>query len=221
VSAYRLPLILLLSAAGLGLSIQERLTSPAPKMVRANSFQPESVGTLPPEAAEPSVSPAPLQSFSEIVARPLFTPTRRPPVPRKIPTPEPAPPAPEPAAPPPQTGQFTLVGTIIGEDVKTAVLRSRNGDQLLRVGERESIAGWHVESIEWNRVVIRQAQVSEALRLHDSGREANTDSRFTKPRRLPGSVSSEALVSEHAVPALEDQGGEVELIRYKPAAGNR
>ncbi|HET6519301.1 MAG TPA: hypothetical protein VFG47_05715 [Geminicoccaceae bacterium] len=88
----------------------------------------------------------PLAVFSEITARPLFSPTRRPP-----PPPEEAPAAEE---APVERGQFALRGVALAGDRRVALLQRRATGELVRALEGQSVDGWRVAGITATEAVL-------------------------------------------------------------------
>lgn len=99
----------------------------------------------------------PLAVFSEIPARPLFSPTRRPP-----PPPEEAPP---PEEPPPERGQFMLRGVAIAGDQRVALLERRATGELVRALEGQSVDGWRVTGIAAGQAVLEAAGDSYVIEV--------------------------------------------------------
>jgi hypothetical protein len=101
--------------------------------------------TMPPNAA-----------FSEIAARPVFIPTRRPiPLPTApsaaaapAPTPQPSP------APPPEIA-VTLVGIMIGDKGRFALVRPAGSQTVTMLAQGGEIGGWRVFLILPDRIVLR------------------------------------------------------------------
>jgi hypothetical protein len=97
----------------------------------------------------------PIGAYSEIAARPIFIPTRRP-----IPAPAApsaavtqAPPLP-PRAPPPQIN-VTLVGIVIGDAGRFALVRAAGSQTVTTLAQGEEISGWRVFLILPDRIVLR------------------------------------------------------------------
>lgn len=114
------------------------------------------------ETPEPGFTMPALDDFSEIAARPLFLPSRRP-----LPPEEGAAQSGSSAI---QRQQFTLLGVIIFADERMAVLQRRNSRQVLRVVEGQQIDGWVVDAVMPDHVVLRQRDVIEEVSLSDRPR---------------------------------------------------
>src|SRR4051794_37329634 len=85
----------------------------------------EAQGQTVPEASSQAVNPVASVSLSTLTAtreRPLFSPTRRPPVKPEVSSPAPPPPVVVAAAEPPTAPPFTLLGTVIGSTDRIAIL---------------------------------------------------------------------------------------------------
>jgi type II secretory pathway component PulC len=112
----------------------------------------------------PQFSMPPLGTFSEIAARPVFIPSRRPlppPIPSNVPAVPPAPPQPPPAPPPPVN--LTLVGIMIGAEGRYAVVRAGGSQIVTTLAEGQEIGGWTVFLILPDRIVLRVASVETEI----------------------------------------------------------
>lgn len=137
---------LLISLLALGLSATMTLAL----TVRGRQGEAYPFGSLPLPTTAKWRSTDDIRTFSVIAERPVFSPSRRPNAPREV--------APsiisQPAAPdPPVTPDATLVGVLLSATMGTAVFRLADGksSSLIR---GEKIAGWTLEEIEPNRVVL-------------------------------------------------------------------
>ncbi len=175
-----LPLFLLCLA--LGYLIYLEIGSP-PEALRAgpaDSPPAEEIAALP---SQPSFAIAPIESFSEIVTRPLFSELRRPPIPDAEPGGEPEP-EPEPiAVAKVHRGLFVLVGVVITSQTRLAIVRNRKANEVVRLERGARIEGWTVESIEPDRVVFRQGAEIDEVKLDDS--LAPPPAVPTRKRRVP------------------------------------
>lgn len=96
------------------------------------------------------------QTYTEVLARPLFVPGRRPP---------PPPPPVVPPKPAMRKGQFMLVGVILTKDKNVALLREIATGKVSRVERGKEINGILVASMEKERVVLKQWDDQEELVL--------------------------------------------------------
>ena len=93
----------------------------------------------------------PPTAFAEIYARPVFSPLRRPtPPPASTPVVRAAPPP----APPPN---MMLIGILVGNNGRVAVLRPAGAGPAVTVTEGQDVSGWLVHQILVDRVVLRGA----------------------------------------------------------------
>ena len=118
---------------------------------------PSGDGETPPLAALPAqlnYAMAPIEDFSSILARPLFSPTRRPPAEGVASV----------AAPEPEL-QVTLVGVIISSEEQIAIVRLQDTSRFVRLNVGDSLQGWILGSIEPSRVVFRRGDVEEHIEL--------------------------------------------------------
>ncbi len=101
--------------------------------------------------------PARDKAFDATLERPLFVPSRRE-----------APPVPPPPPPPPPTmkkGQFQLLGTIITDEVRIAVVREIASGKERQVHQGYIINGLQLETVEPHRIVFSQYDDREEVRL--------------------------------------------------------
>ncbi|HKT20343.1 MAG TPA: hypothetical protein VJR47_19975 [Stellaceae bacterium] len=103
------------------------------------------------EALAPSAMP-PLQRFSAVTERPLFSPSRRPPL----------------QAADDSEGawsSFTLAGIIITPDSREALIRHGSPPTIAHLHEGQDLEGWVVRSILPDRVVFAGGDTQHELRL--------------------------------------------------------
>lgn len=103
------------------------------------------------------------QSLRDMIERPLFTPSRRPP-------PEPAPSQAEPAFVPPPlpppSPDYMLLGIIRNGDRATALLRSQSDGRNLRVEAGDTIGGWEIAAVGTVSVRLKRGDgAAHELRL--------------------------------------------------------
>ena len=155
-------ILLLLLCIALGLAIYLELTAssdqatarPPPRAAPAPEIRAESQ----PSAA--FVMPS-IEEFAVISARPLFYASRRPPDPAEVQ---------EQVLPPvaPQSVGFTLVGVVIFDGERMAILRRPRSKEPLRVFEGQTIDQWLIKTIFPTRVVLRQGETEEEITLKDA-----------------------------------------------------
>ncbi|KFI23351.1 pilus assembly protein PilZ [Nitrosococcus oceani] len=109
----------------------------------------------------------PLGNYEEIVARPLFRPSRRPPDPEKAAAEEARKKAMEEAERLKSHVKdlFILSGVVVTAEKTVALLQDIKNNKSLRVSEGERLEGWKVQQIFPNRVLFRDDGRSEALEL--------------------------------------------------------
>jgi type II secretory pathway component PulC len=141
-------------AACLGLALlihDELMNPPAPPASQGPQAEAAAVEPLP---REPALTLAPLEDFSEIVERPVFSRTRRPDEVPAQPTSEPVKSVP----------QFSLAGTVITELGRVALAVTESDGSPVRVAEGRPIDGWTAARIESDRVLFRRGE-SEHLMI--------------------------------------------------------
>ena len=118
---------------------------------------PSDSGTMPPLAvlpAQPNYEMAPVEDFSAILERPLFSPTRRPPAEGVITT----------TVSEPKL-QVTLVGVIISSEEQIAIVRISDTTSFARLSVGDSFQGWTLDSIEPSRITFRRGDIEEHIEL--------------------------------------------------------
>jgi general secretion pathway protein N len=88
-----------------------------------------------------------LTALQETRARPIFSPSRRPPSPPVLAAPPPPAPKP-PAAKEPDRLKLTLLGTVIGASDKIGVFVDEASKDVIRIKAGESHAGWILRSVQ-------------------------------------------------------------------------
>jgi hypothetical protein len=169
---------LLLTIAGLG-------TVVVLELARSIAIAPEVTAAAPATAAaEPSTDgtkfrPPPERQFDEISDRPLFFSSRRPFV-------APAEAGPEPASPDQPTAKIELVGVLLSERERAALVQSEGEDAAHWVHEQQTVAGRLVEEIAADRIRVRDGDNIEVITLRRSGAiEPKTPTPSTAADRKP------------------------------------
>lgn len=106
-----------------------------------------------PDDAELPVPPR--EQFAEVVSRPLFSPTRRPPE-QEVQAAE---------SPPTQPLDIDLLGVVIWRSQRMALVRPRNDANAMQVAEGGTVSGWTVVVIEPSGVTFRQGESQLEMRL--------------------------------------------------------
>lgn len=109
-------------------------------------------------------------ALSEVIARPVFSPTRRP--------------APQGAAVA-ASAAFSLVGVVIAPGERRALLGFGQPRKIARVAEGEEISGWTVEAILPEKVIVRRADLREEV---SAKRNAVPDQQGAGPRMPAAAV---------------------------------
>jgi hypothetical protein len=125
----------------------------------------------------------PASTFSEVVARPLFSDTRRP--------------SAFAAAAADAHPAFVLVGTVLSSQARDALIRHGQPARVDHVAEGQTIDGWTVDSIQADRVIFTNA----GARLEVSAKDATTIA--NAPARRPNSSPSNNLTSVPERPSKE------------------
>jgi len=124
----------------------------------------------------------PLSKLSATRDRPLFSPSRRPRTPAVAAAPAPAPVA---VAPPaaPEAPSFTLVGTIISEASRIAILFDQASGATTDVREGERASGWTLRSVEARSAVVEGNSGAVTLDLPEADAQP-------VPAAAPGSAAA-------------------------------
>ena len=139
-------------------------------------FVPEPSGTLPSlettEVAE-TISPVnnnpAISEFDEVVERPLFARSRRPPTPTS-----------EPVAKASQPETYDLVGIILAPKGRVALLRKKRSDDVVRGLEGQEVGGWKIREIKTSEVVLERGDFSELLKINDTRRKPAPTTRASR-----------------------------------------
>jgi hypothetical protein len=152
-----------------------RVASSWPEIGSAIEFpsmtgSPEAGSVIPAERV--ALSLPPIEEFRVIVERPLFSPSRRPPLPAPPPEPElvaveaaVVEPVAQPEPPPPPAISFSLIGIVMFGDQRVALLQPLDGARAVQLREGEEFGGWTAALIEKERAVFRSAYSEEELKL--------------------------------------------------------
>ncbi len=116
----------------------------------------------------------PVSKLSATRDRPLFSSSRRPPTPTVAAAPTPTPPAVvKPVAP--ESPPFTLVGTIIGENSRIAILLDENSKTSTGVREGDSASGWILRSVETRSAILEGSGRTVTLDLPEPTAQDDAD----------------------------------------------
>lgn len=121
-----------------------------------------STGSVPPAAGPaPDAPMAPLASYRELAARPLFTDTRRPP-----PRPEAAPAA----AQPDPARNWKLTGVVVAGDASHAFVQNLRDRRVERIEVGMPLDGWRLAAIEPDHALFESGGRQVRLELREEGR---------------------------------------------------
>lgn len=150
---WALPVALLALCAVLGWRIADEWTRPI-------EVEPPEVESLPP--AEPLSPPEPMPEFAlppvsefeEVVERPIFSPTRRPPAEGTAPV----------GAPAPEL-ELELIGVVLSQSEQTAIVMPTATQEALRLALGDAYQGWTLVRIEADRATFTRGDQEETLLL--------------------------------------------------------
>jgi hypothetical protein len=147
-----------------------------------------------PRPEEPAVAVPPLAAYAPVIERPVFSPTRRPPL-----VPEPL------EARPTRQGGITLKGVVLSPQKRIALLEiPGSGSDPQRIAEGERLEGWTVEAVLADHVLMRNGEVMRRLELHADPVRHGSGMAGAISSRVPGEgplaqdrgVDAEGAVSE-------------------------
>lgn len=105
----------------------------------------------------------PLGALTATRDRPLFSPSRRPDPASLAIDPGPAPAAT--SVGDPEQAPFTLVGTVVGDEDRIAVLVDKSSQAIVRLREGGEHSGWTLRSVEARSITLESGSVSVTLAL--------------------------------------------------------
>jgi general secretion pathway protein N len=114
----------------------------------------------------------PLAAFSEIVARPLFSPSRQPPKEIEDSDSDTA------VTPPTMPSHFILAGVVISAEERMVLLRRMNSTDVIRASMGQEIDGWYIELIEPDRVTLRRGNTVEIVTLQEKVEDISAQRRL-------------------------------------------
>ena len=137
--------------------------------VTRHAMPPPDVTAKPAETPAMAANPLwaiPLSALTATRARPLFTPSRRPPAPvvAGVPVAPPRSPAPPPPAAP-EHPNLVLVGTVASENEGVAVFIDSTTRDTVRLRTGEGHSGWVLQSVERRTVTMQKGDRTETLAL--------------------------------------------------------
>jgi hypothetical protein len=141
----------------------------------APTIQVRPVLPKPPPPARPlSANPLwaiPLATLSNTRERPIFSPSRRPPMQTPVAVAMPA--APPPPPPPrPERPPLSLVGTVAGDGESFGIFVDRGTSTALRLKLGEDYQGWRLRNVRGRDVALERDQQTVVLSLPQPGDEA-------------------------------------------------
>jgi hypothetical protein len=108
-----------------------------------------------PAADEPGFAMPPLSAYAEVLARPVFSESRRPPS------------TPAVAAEEPQLSSMRLVGIVVSASARHALVEHGQPPRLERIVQGQEVEGWTVEAINATRVVLRRGDSRIEIKAKD------------------------------------------------------
>ena len=123
-------------------------------------------------AAIPAFNRPRLSEFSDMVSRPLFSPSRRftekEDVEKVVKSKSSRQPASTPAVDGAELDRFRLAGLVVGDDHTIAVIRDIAGNRTWRVVVGGELAGWRVEAADFGAVRLSKGVTRNTIHLRDN-----------------------------------------------------
>jgi hypothetical protein len=113
----------------------------------------------------------PAEALAEVLDRPLFNPSRR--AYKPPPEPEPEPEAPEPVVE--ETLKLALIGVLLGENGRFAMLKEDGSGKILRLKEGQSLDDWTLAEVRLRDVVLVRGEERKTLKLFDKAAQKTPD----------------------------------------------
>ena len=130
-----------------------------------------------------------LPSYGEIVERPLFYPDRRPEEAPEVVTAPPTAPTPEPEV------ELSLVGVMLTDNIRAALIRQDGTGAVARLQLGESVADWRLEQVLPRQVVLQRGSETRELMLVRNSTQRSKE-RGRGPRVRPETGNPAANTSE-------------------------
>lgn len=185
-SPWRWPLLLAVVCAGLAAILAAEVGMPPEADTTQVDRPPQSSASVSSVAAAvtrgPSFTPGPLDSFADIVERPLFNETRRPAVSLA---------AQDGVIAPLADTSIQLTGVVLSEGRRIAVLQLEGAPRPVSVEVGSDVGGWKVEVIGAERVVLSQGEKSKEITIEDRMKAVAAMGAANRPELRRGSAQPE------------------------------
>lgn len=170
--------VLILVCVGLlALILLELDQAPLSRVARSTpSAAPERAPVVDLEAKDLEFEMPALSRYSDIEARPLFSPTRRPPPPEETRVVEEEEPA-------PVSRDLVLRGVATAGKDRVALIEERASGELVRAGEGQSVGGWRLVSIGQRAVELEGRGGKLVLEVEPDSSEHTAAERQRRPQR--------------------------------------
>lgn len=172
---------LMIFALLLGALFFYEVLAPSPHYESTNLPEAKRAGPTLSVVTQESPVMAPVQEFSEIDERPLFSPLRKPP--------KEAAPANVALQAPPPVLDLGLVGIVIGPNDRFAILKVSTSPGIHDVRIGEEIGGWKLVKLDADRMVLRAGERDLEMRLSPKS-GANVSGGPSFPPAVPGTAAS-------------------------------
>jgi general secretion pathway protein N len=164
------------AVAGWSLMTDLRGMSQADLPISAPAQPDGDAGGTPELEIELAIDPPPIDQFSEILDRPLFASSRRPPD------------RPAAAIEPAQPLTVVITGILITPAHRMALISPDKGQKARRIREGDTVQGWTVVSIEPRRVTFQRAGAERSLQPRIEQPQAAKSERTGRSQMHPGAM---------------------------------
>jgi len=162
----------------------QRSLPPLPEASAVTATIETAAGPAPIAAPDPAFRLPPKNTYVQLVSRPPFSPSRRPPRAKPAPVPV-AVQTPEPAAPAAMSEpQAILVGIVISAGKSIAMVRKPGAEELLRLAKGAELDGWQVEGVLPDRLVLSHGDKLLELELTEAAQNSGGSS-AARPPQVP------------------------------------
>ena len=149
------PLLLAALSCALGGLIFFEIEAPVLEPMANAAVQAGPVTPTPP-AEEQSFAMPPLSEYAEVLARPVFSESRRPSTKREVVTEE------------TQSLSIRLVGIVVSANARHALIEHGEPQRLERIAPGQEVEGWKVEAINADRLILQRGDSRIEIKEKDT-----------------------------------------------------
>lgn len=166
--------VLAACTAGLGQAVNHLWNTPLTAPSAPSAAAGGELALWMPERLGSEMPGPPSLTLSEVLERPLFSPTRRPPPPEPQPVPESVPVTrvvtfvqeePEPTAPASDWQDLRLIGVLHADEQRRALVTTPEDPEGTWLAEGEEVFGWRIDAIAANKIEVIFGEKRHTLSL--------------------------------------------------------